>query len=191
MVLQEGRPIRVWGTAAAGESITVSAAGQTATTTGDRDGRWQVSLPALAPDPARQPFTVTVVGRNRISLSDVVLGEVWLASGQSNMEWPLVAAAGGEADVLAANLPDLRLFQVAKPAPDSLTTEPARPLPVRGQLGPRHPRRRRPVLGGGVLLRPHAAGTPWACRSGSSIAPTAAAGPRRGSAAAACGRIPG
>ena len=133
MVLQEGRPLPFWGKADPGEAVTVSAAGQTARTTAGKDGRWRVTLPAPAADAARAPFTVTIAGRNQITLTDVVLGEVWLASGQSNMEWPLVAAAGGEADVQAANLPELRLFHVAKPAPDSLVADPAEPVSVRGQ----------------------------------------------------------
>jgi sialate O-acetylesterase len=110
MVVQRDRPVRVWGTAAAGESVSVELAGTRAEATADAAGRFEVTL---APLPAGGPHTLVVAGRNRLQLDDVWAGDVWVASGQSNMEWPLQRAAGGEADA-AAGCDRLRLFTVAK-----------------------------------------------------------------------------
>ncbi len=110
MVLQRDQPARVWGWAAPGETVRVTlgaASGQTITTP---DGRWSVELTA---QPAGGPFTMTIAGRNTVTLEDVWLGEVWLASGQSNMEFPLARATGGP-DAAAAGCDGLRLFTVAK-----------------------------------------------------------------------------
>jgi sialate O-acetylesterase len=110
MVVQRDRPVRVWGTADAGESVTVDLAGAQATTTADASGRFEATLAAL---PAGGPHTLVVAGRNRLQLDDVWAGEVWVASGQSNMEWPLQRADRGEADA-AAGCDRLRLFTVAR-----------------------------------------------------------------------------
>src|SRR5688572_12825692 len=98
MVVQRERPVRVWGTADAGESVAVELAGARAAATADASGRFEATLPAL---PAGGPHTLVVSGRNRLQLDDVWAGEVWVASGQSNMEWPLQRAAQGEADAAA------------------------------------------------------------------------------------------
>lgn len=83
MVLQQEMPIRVWGHAAAGEAVTVFFNGQKASTKADDAGRWRIDLPAMKAD--GRAHTLTVKGANTIELKDVVLGEVWLAVGQSNM----------------------------------------------------------------------------------------------------------
>ena len=126
MVLEAERPLAFWGRAAAGETVTVTAAGQTGRAIADGKGRWKVVLPALA---ATGPFEVVVEGKNRKVFSDVVLGEVWLASGQSNMEWPLYATDQADVDVYAATTAKLRLFQVKKPSPETLARE---PVPLQG-----------------------------------------------------------
>jgi sialate O-acetylesterase len=110
MVVQRDRPVRVWGTAEAGESVTVELAGARAAATADAAGRFEATLAAL---PAGGPHTLVVAGKNRLQLDDVWAGEVWVASGQSNMEWPLQRAARGEADA-AAGCDRLRLFTVAR-----------------------------------------------------------------------------
>jgi sialate O-acetylesterase len=127
MVLQEGRKIPFWGTADPGEEVTIAIGSAAVTITAGPDGRWRA---ALGPLTAREPFTITVRGRNTITLSDVVTGEVWLASGQSNMEWPLLGARDAEAELLAARHPNLRLFQVEKPNPNRLSD---RAVPVVGR----------------------------------------------------------
>lgn len=81
-VLQRGIKIPVWGTASAGEKVTVSMNGQTVSTVAE-NGKWEL---ALEPIPAGGPYTLTIQGNNTITLKDIMVGEVWLASGQSNME---------------------------------------------------------------------------------------------------------
>ena len=111
MVLQQGRDIHVWGKADPAERIVVSVAGHTATIAAETNGRWSVHLPAL---PAGGPFTLTVRGNQEIVLKDVMIGEVWIASGQSNMAFALSAAEGAAIEVLKADYPQIRLFTVPK-----------------------------------------------------------------------------
>ena len=82
MVLQAGTQVPVWGWAAAGEEVTVAIAGQTKKVTAGQDGKWLVKLAALT---AGAPVTLTVKGQNIITINDVLIGDVWLCSGQSNM----------------------------------------------------------------------------------------------------------
>jgi sialate O-acetylesterase len=122
MVLQRDRPVNVWGEAAPGEAVTVEFAGQRKAAVATAAGRWSV---ALDPMPASaEPRTLTVRGRNTITFGDVLVGEVWLCSGQSNMEKPLGPRKGQKptdhyrAEVERAEVPTLRLFEVpwyAKP----------------------------------------------------------------------------
>jgi len=83
MVLQQQMPIRVWGSAGVDEAVAVEFNGKTATTKADADGRWRVELPAMEAD--GRAHTLTVKGENTLALQDVLLGEVWIAAGQSNM----------------------------------------------------------------------------------------------------------
>jgi len=109
MVIQRERPVHVWGQAAPGESVTVRFRGDTRTATADKLGRWSAFLP-----PGREggPFTLAVEGRNRIQLTDILVGDVWIASGQSNMEWPVGRSDNGEEEGKAARHPRIRLFRV-------------------------------------------------------------------------------
>lgn len=115
-VLQQGMPVPVWGTADEGEKVTVTLAGQTASTV-TRDGKWSVRL---APLPAGGPHVLAIVGRNRIEISDVLIGEVWVCGGQSNMERQLGLREGQQpikdwqAEAAAANFPQIRHFGVAQ-----------------------------------------------------------------------------
>ncbi|WP_426491756.1 sialate O-acetylesterase [Hymenobacter sp. 102] len=109
MVLQRSAPLPLWGWAAPGEAVQVTFRGKTAQTKAGSDRRWALTLPA---QPAGGPFALTIQGTNTIQLTDVLVGDVWLASGQSNMEWPLRDAAGGAAAAAAANHPQIRLFNV-------------------------------------------------------------------------------
>jgi sialate O-acetylesterase len=111
MVLQQGREIHVWGKADPSEQVKVSLAGHTASTTTSADGRWSVRLPALS---AGGPFTLVVSGKKEITIKDVMVGEVWLASGQSNMTYALEGAEGGAAEIPKANYPQIRLFTVPR-----------------------------------------------------------------------------
>src|SRR5689334_11402081 len=84
MVLQRDLKDRVWGTADPGEEVTVKIGDQSKTAKADGDGRWSVTLDPL---PAGGPHTLTVRGKNTVTFDDVLVGEVWLCSGQSNMQW--------------------------------------------------------------------------------------------------------
>ncbi len=122
MVLQRDMPVPVWGTAAPGEKVAVSISDRKAppaeATAGD-DGRWMVRLEPLK---AGGPFELTIAAKNTITFKDVLVGEVWVCSGQSNMEFKLERAAGGADAVAAANDPQLRQFRVGGGIP----AEPAR-----------------------------------------------------------------
>ena len=111
MVLQRDAPINVWGWAAPGESIAVSLAGETRATLAGSDSRWKISLPALA---AGGPFVLQVRGTKTIVIKDVLIGEVWVASGQSNMTYALANAAGAAQEILKANDSNLRFFTVPR-----------------------------------------------------------------------------
>jgi sialate O-acetylesterase len=111
MVLQQGRPIRVFGKALPSEPVKVALGGKTATGKADGQGRFMVELGAMK---AGGPFELVVTTAEEIKRSDVMIGEVWLASGQSNMEFSLKGASDGEAELKTADQPMLRLFQVEK-----------------------------------------------------------------------------
>jgi sialate O-acetylesterase len=111
MVLQRDREVHIWGSADAGETITVTLAGKTNSVTTDSMGHWSVRLP---PMPAGGPFTLTIQGKTTIALKDVMIGEVWIASGQSNMTFGLSGAAGGAEEVTKADYPEIRFFTVPK-----------------------------------------------------------------------------
>ncbi len=111
-VLQRGKPVPIWGRAEPGEKITVSFAGQRREATPDAAGRWLVLLEPLAA--TAQGGDLTVAGKNTLVLRDVVVGEVWLASGQSNMEWPVSRAADAAAEIAAADFPLLRHVKIER-----------------------------------------------------------------------------
>ena len=111
MVLQQEAALPLWGTADAGEKVTVTVGTETASATAGADGKWLVKLPPLPPGTA--PLTVTVAGKNKLTFSDVLVGDVWVCSGQSNMEFTLAAAHNVATELPKANDPQLRLFHVA------------------------------------------------------------------------------
>ena len=115
MVLQRGAPVKIWGWADAGEEVTVDLAGYVAKIKCSGSGKWMMNLPAQK---AGGPLTITVKGRNTLTLTNVLVGEVWIASGQSNMEWPLRAAFEPETEIAASANPMLRLFTVPKTKAD-------------------------------------------------------------------------
>lgn len=110
MVLQADAPLPIWGWASAGEKITVSIAGQVKTTTAGADGRWKVVLDKL--HASDKPQKLTVKGTNEIVLENVLIGEVWIGSGQSNIEMAVGASKDGAEEAAAANYPAMRLFVV-------------------------------------------------------------------------------
>jgi sialate O-acetylesterase len=135
MVLQQGKPIAVWGWADKGENVTASIGGKTASATANDAGKWRVDLPALKADGGKAQV-LSIKGNNRIEFKDVLIGEVWLASGQSNMNRPV----GGDAIEAAAH-PHLRLFTTNGniPREDTLNEtvgwEPCSPQSI-GSVGP-------------------------------------------------------
>ena len=111
-VLQKSAHVPVWGKADPGEKVTVTFDGHTTTTTANEKGKWSLELDLK--DSPTGPFALMVEGKNRITLSDVLVGEVWLASGQSNMEWPLKNTAGAAGEIARSSNPMLRQFFVRK-----------------------------------------------------------------------------
>lgn len=112
MVLQQKSTVTVWGWAEPGEKVTVKGSWQwfgKARTTADADGQWRIRLKTPK---AGGPHTLTIQGNNQVVLNDVLTGEVWICSGQSNMQWTLENSQEGQAAVNAANHPQIRLFTV-------------------------------------------------------------------------------
>ncbi len=115
MVLQRDRPIHVWGWANPGENVAVDFHGVHGSGTADALGHWSVSLP---PQPAGGPYSLTVSASNTIELTDILVGDVWFASGQSNMELPLNGFPGsatvdnGPEEIRNATHPDIRLLRI-------------------------------------------------------------------------------
>jgi len=128
MVLQQGREIAIWGTADHGEAVTVTLAGRTSSSTADAHGNWSLHLAALS---AGGPFTLSVRGKKEIQIKDVMIGEVWLASGQSNMAFSLSGAENAATEVPNASNPQIRLFTVPKKIALSLQ---ANTLPAHWEL---------------------------------------------------------
>lgn len=113
MVLQRGKPNTIWGWSKPGESITVELAGQTATATAGPDGRWHTQIQPPAPG---GPYTVKITGSQSVELQNVLVGDVWLCGGQSNMELGLRMTRHGEDEVKAADHPDIRFYIVKQHA---------------------------------------------------------------------------
>ncbi len=112
MVLQRDQKDKVWGTAEPGERVVVAIAGQEKATEAGADGKWSVTLDPL---PAGGPHSLSVSGKkDTVVFDDVLVGEVWICSGQSNMEWPVSAANDGDLESLSAKYPKIRLISVPK-----------------------------------------------------------------------------
>jgi len=109
MVVQRDRPIVVWGWATPGETVTVGIGANNAKAQADAAGAWKATLAAMH---AGGPVTITVVGSSTVRLDDVLIGDVWLASGQSNMEQGIGACADAEKEIAAADHPKIRLLMV-------------------------------------------------------------------------------
>ncbi len=121
MVLQREMPIHIWGNGAPGEQVTADLHGSTNTAITDDLGRWSLYLPA---QPAGGPYTLTIHATNTLQLEDILIGDLWLASGQSNMEMPLAGFPGNavvkdaDKEIAAANYPQIRLLLVEKDTSD-------------------------------------------------------------------------
>jgi sialate O-acetylesterase len=111
MVLQRDEPVRVWGWAGPGERVTVSFAGQQVTASADDDGKWTAVLEPMAA--SFDPRTLTVAGADEtLALDDVLVGEVWLCGGQSNMAWTVNGALDPDMTIASANSPNIRFLRL-------------------------------------------------------------------------------
>ena len=120
MMLQQDVPVRIWGKANPGEFVTVEFRGQTVSSRAGSDGRWEAFLRPMAPG---EPASMRIEGDNSITVRDVLVGEVWVGSGQSNMVMTVARSNDPEKEAAAANYPQIRLFKVElataeKPAED-------------------------------------------------------------------------
>jgi len=116
MVLQRNAPLKFWGWADEGEQVTVEFLGQKKTVTA-KNGAWEVVLKGVRT--AGGPFPLTISGKNKIEFKDILMGEVWVCSGQSNMEWSLKNSFQPDADIAKAANPTIRLFMVKNVRSDS------------------------------------------------------------------------
>src|SRR5690606_25498984 len=106
---QRDREIPIWGWDDPGTQVQVSLGAAKATAKADADGKWIVKLPAMS---AGGPHTLTVEGTTKIELKDILVGEVWLCSGQSNMEWSVAQSDNAQAEIQAANYPQIRHIKI-------------------------------------------------------------------------------
>ncbi len=120
MVLQRDMPLPIWGFAEPGEKITVAIGDQTHQTSTDAQGQWLVTLKPLA---LGDPLTLVVEGSNRVEVGDILVGEVWLCSGQSNMAWDVKNSWNADLEILSAKYPNIRFLTVATPASQTPTRD--------------------------------------------------------------------
>lgn len=109
MVLQRNAECKIWGWAGKGEKVTVSFRDAVRTTKAGTDGKWMVVLPAMQEG---GPWQMKISGTNTIDLENILVGDVWVCSGQSNMEWNLASTNNAEAEIAGAKYPEIRLFHV-------------------------------------------------------------------------------
>lgn len=120
MVLQRDKPVRIWGWAATGEKVTVQFNQQKKNTKADKAGKWEI---LLAPEAAGGPYQLTVQGKNKLVIQNILVGEVWICSGQSNMEMPIAGWGkinNYEKEIAAAGYPMIRQFDVPNTVSTSL-----------------------------------------------------------------------
>lgn len=111
MVVQRDVPVPIWGVDSPGATVRITARNNEWTTTAGTDGRWKIEIGPFA---VGAPFEINIQGSETFALQDVLAGEVWLASGQSNMEWPLSSAKDGERDLANADIPEMRLLTIPR-----------------------------------------------------------------------------
>jgi sialate O-acetylesterase len=110
MVLQRGKANTIWGWAKPGDAIRVEMAGHSATGTAGADGRWQAQIQPPAPG---GPYTIKIIGaQQNVEIHEVLVGDVWLCGGQSNMELGLRRTRNGDDEIKSANHPEIRFFKV-------------------------------------------------------------------------------
>jgi sialate O-acetylesterase len=107
MVLQQGQENKIWGKGKAGEKVSITIDGKTVETVTDEQGNWSAKLPVL---PVGGPYVLKIVGENAIEIQDVLVGEVWICSGQSNMQWSVGSSKDADLERLAAKYPQIRMI---------------------------------------------------------------------------------
>jgi sialate O-acetylesterase len=112
MVLQRDQAVPIWGTAEPGETVVVKFASQTQTTQAGVDGKWRLTLQPMSA--STTPSSMIISGKNTITLDDVLVGEVWMVAGQSNMQFTVAESADGQAAIAAASDPAIRLFNISR-----------------------------------------------------------------------------
>lgn len=115
MVIQRDQPVHIWGNADPGESISISFHGESASTKPDKYGRWSLYL---SPVEAGGPYDMEIRGTNTIHISDILVGDIWVASGQSNMGFNVARVNNAQAELTAASHPMIRLFHVQQKVSD-------------------------------------------------------------------------
>lgn len=112
MVLQQAQLVRIWGTADAGEAVKVTFGDQSHSTLTDPSGKWSITLNPM--NASAQPAELVAAGKNTITLKNVLVGEVWICSGQSNMQLTVQQAGKAQEEIAAANHPQIRMFNVER-----------------------------------------------------------------------------
>jgi sialate O-acetylesterase len=120
MVLQRNMPVTLWGWADTREKVTIAFAGNTVSSRADGQGKWKIVFPSMQ---AGGPYSMEIQGKNTILLDNIMIGEVWICSGQSNMEFTVIRSVNGQEEAKSAVFPEIRLFDVPnrvafKPAED-------------------------------------------------------------------------
>jgi sialate O-acetylesterase len=114
MVFQQDKPIKIWGWAEPGENISLVFADQRDQATADGDGLWEIQLKPMKSGHGPYEMTITGTQSPSLHLDDILLGEVWVCSGQSNMEWPMWRTHSPTPEIQRANFPQIRLFHVPR-----------------------------------------------------------------------------
>lgn len=117
VVLQRGAKVPIWGWAEPGEQVTVGVSWHTMqwSVRADEQGKWRFEM---TPPEAGGPYEMTIRGKNTVTISNILVGEVWVGSGQSNMQWTVRHSANAEQEIAAANYPNIRLFTVERKVAD-------------------------------------------------------------------------
>lgn len=123
MVLQRGKPVVIWGWSSPKEKVTVKLNNQTKTVKAGKDGKWKLSL-----DPAEAggPYQLIVKGKNTITINNVMIGEVWICSGQSNMAFTVRSSNDAQTEISKADLPDIRHIKI----PNTVASRPQADIPA-------------------------------------------------------------
>ncbi|HSG72121.1 MAG TPA: sialate O-acetylesterase [Planctomycetaceae bacterium] len=112
MVLQRDRDLTIWGWADPGEKVTVTVGDKTSSAVANDEGKWSAPIKALKL--SKEPISIKVAGKNELTLTDILVGDVWLCSGQSNMEWSVAASDNPQEEIKNADWPNIRLIHVKK-----------------------------------------------------------------------------